>query len=73
MRIFPVEVKDDGLYVTIRLDEDEYERLAKGQHAKDWDTEHQTVKGNSLPGEVAVFLEALGEHIAGYARVMSES
>jgi hypothetical protein len=73
MRVFPIEVQEDGIYVKLRLDADEYERLTLGQKAKDWDTDQQVIRGSTPPGEAAVFLEALGEHIASYARAMSRS
>jgi hypothetical protein len=72
MRIFPLEAKDDGIYITIRLDEDEYQRLARGDRIKEW-AKPQIVKGKSSPGEAAVFYEALGEYIVSYAGVISGS
>jgi len=73
VRIFPLEAKDDGVYVTIRLDEDEYERLRTGHVVKEWGTFHEISRGKTLPGEAAVFLESLGKHITSYAQGMSES
>ena len=74
MRIFPIQTKDDGLYVTLRLDADEYQRLTRGQYGNEWDLEHQIIRRiSALPGEVAVFLEALGNHIVSYAGAMSRS
>lgn len=73
MRIFPHEAKDDGVYVTIRLDEDEYEHLKAGHHVQEWGTFKEISRGKTLPGENAVFLEALGKHITSYAQGMSES
>jgi hypothetical protein len=72
MKIFPHEAKDDGIYITIRLDEDEYQRLAGGDRIKEW-AKPQIVKGKSLPGEAAVFYEALGDYIVSYAGVISGS
>jgi hypothetical protein len=73
VRIFPIDAKDDGLYITIRLDENEYEQLARGRQATGFDMEQSTNTGSSPPGEVAVFLDALGKYIASYAATMSGS
>jgi hypothetical protein len=60
-------------YVTIRLDEAEYEHLRAGHHVKEWGTFNEISSGKTLPGEAAVFLEALGKHITSYEQGISES
>jgi hypothetical protein len=68
------EKRQDGIYISIKLDPDEYERLRRGDSAGGWDLGDQKVHKMSAPtGEIAVFLEALGNYVASYARSMSPS